>query len=87
MFLIHAMKFHTTPAEHAGNRVILVVACRLARSWVARMSVVRGVRECLRVIESGRTVREPLARQLFPEFREVAYGDRERAIHGATSKN
>jgi hypothetical protein len=73
VMLIHALKFHSMPAEHAGNREILVVAFRLSSTWLARMATVAGRGEWPRVIQSGRTVREPLARQLFPEFREVAY--------------
>ncbi len=73
LILIHGLKFHSIPAEHRGNRDILVVALRLSGSWLAKMGLIAGRGEWWRVVESGRTVRESLARQLFPEFREIAY--------------
>lgn len=73
VILIHALKFHLMTAEHAGDRQILVVAVRLSKTWLARMGVVMGQSEWQRVIQSGRTLREPLARSLFPEFQTLGY--------------
>lgn len=71
--LIHALKFYSMPAEHTGDREILVVAFRMSSSWLARMSVVVDRSEWRRVIHAGRDVRESLARTLFPEFNEISY--------------
>lgn len=76
VILIHALKFHSMPADHDLNRHILVVAFRLSKTWLARMGVVAQRSEWQRVIDSGRNVREPLARSLFPEFDTCAYESR-----------